>query len=158
MATAIIISIILVLLTFCLHQVSFTLFARIMMMGARDSHAGLYLLMLGIFAVHLVEILLYAAGYYVAANVFDLGLLQGERAAGALGYFYASAVFYTSLGLGDVLPNDHIRFIVGVETLNGLLLIAWSASFMFAAMGEFWHCLTGTSGDCPKGAHEETRA
>lgn len=143
MVTAILISIVLVLLTLCLHQAAFTLLVRTVPMGAHGSHPGLYLVMLGIFAVHLVEILLYSLGYYVAASFFDLGFLQGERGAGLLGYFYASAVFYTSLGFGDVLPNDHLRFIVGVEALNGLLLIAWSASFLFAVMGRFWHCLSG---------------
>ncbi|WP_339910905.1 ion channel [Symmachiella dynata] len=149
MATTVLISIILVLMTLCLHQASFTILVRVLLVGARDSHPRLYLLMLGIFAVHLVEILLYAAGFYVAANVFDLGLLQGERATGILGHFYASAVFYTSLGLGDVLPNDHLRFLAGVEALNGLLLIAWSASFLFTAMGQFWHCLTGVNANGP---------
>jgi Ion channel len=143
MVVAILISIILVLLTFCLHQATLTLLARLIPMGERSSHLGLYLLMLGVFTLHLVEILLYVPGYYLAADVFDLGYLEGPRSAGLLGHFYASAVFYTSLGLGDVLPNGHLRFIAGVETLNGLLLIAWSASFLFAAMGQFWHCLTG---------------
>lgn len=147
MVAAILISIVLVLLTLYLHQATFTLLARGIPMGARSSHLGLYLLMLGIFAVHLVEIMIYALGYYVAANILDIGVLEGERAAGLLGHFYASAVIYTSLGLGDVLPNGHLRFVVGVETLNGLLLIAWSASFLFAAMGQFWHCLAGTSTD-----------
>ena len=56
MATAILISIVLVLLTLCLHQAAFTLLARAVPMGAHGSHPGLYLVMLGIFAVHLVEI------------------------------------------------------------------------------------------------------
>lgn len=158
MATTILLSIILVLLTLCFHQATFTLLARSIPMGTRSSHPWLYLLMVGIFAVHLVEILLYAVGYYVAANFFDLGLLQGERAAGPLGHFYASAVIYTSLGLGDVLPNDHLRFVAGVEALNGLLLIAWSASFLFAAMGEYWHCLTGVGVNRQTGARKKRGA
>jgi len=144
MTIAMFIGAMLVLLTVFIHQAALTFLARAIPTGARSSHPSLYLLILGIFAVHLVEILLYAVGYYVAAEIFTLGLLEGERATGALGHFYASAVFYTSLGLGDVLPNDHLRFLAGVEALNGLLLIAWSASFLFAAMGQFWFCLTGS--------------
>lgn len=147
MVTIFFLSATLVLLTFFFHQAAFTLLARGLPSSAHSTQPQLYLLMLGIFAVHLVEILLYALGYFIAANFFDLGFLQGERAVGALGYFYASAVFYTSLGLGDVIPNDHLRFMVGVEALNGLLLIAWSASFLFAASGQFWSCLSGRNTD-----------
>ena len=143
MLAAILISIILVLLTLCLHQAGFVWLARIIPIGARSTHPGLYLLMLGIFAVHVAEIFLYALGFYVAINVFELGSLEGARASGVLGYFYASAVFYTSLGFGDVLPNGYLRFIVSIEALNGLLLIAWSAAFIFAVMGKSWHCFSG---------------
>jgi len=148
MIAAIFISLVLVLLTVGLHQSCFTLLSRKIPMGVRSTQPWLYVLMLGIFTVHFLEILLYALGYYVAASVFDLGYLEGERATGFLGHFYASAVIYTSLGFGDVLPNGHLRFIVGVEALNGLLLIAWSASFLFAMMGQFWHCISGSSNSC----------
>lgn len=143
MLAAILISIILVLLTLCLHQASFVWLARVIPIGARSTHPGLYLLMLGIFAVHVAEIFIYALGYYLAISVFDLGSLDGARASGVLGYFYASAVFYTSLGFGDVLPDGYLRFIVSIEALNGLLLIAWSAAFIFAVMGKSWHCFSG---------------
>ena len=51
---------------------------------------------------------------------------------------YYSIVTYTSLGLGDVYPVGHIRFITGIEVLNGLMLITWSASFTFIAMKRLW--------------------
>ncbi len=158
MAMIIFLSIILILLTLLLHQAALTFFARRMLMGARKSQLRLYFLMLGIFAAHLLEILLYSLGFYAATNIFDLGVLQGDRAVGALGYFYTSAVFYTSLGFGDVLPNDHLRFMAVVEALNGLLLIAWSASFLFNAMGQFWSCLTNSCTDDPSVARNETDA
>jgi len=157
MITAILISIVLVLLTLCLHQAGFVFLARTIPLGARSSHPGLYLLMLGVFAVHIVEILLYALGFYVAINIFELGSLEGARATGVLGYFYASAVFYTSLGFGDVLPNEHLRFIVGIEALNGLLLIAWSAAFIFAVMGKSWHCFSGDGSDQHRDARNDTK-
>ncbi|MFV2035496.1 MAG: ion channel, partial [Halocynthiibacter sp.] len=137
------ISIILVLLTLCLHQASFVWLARAIPIGANSTHPGLYVLMLGVFAIHVVEILIYALGFYVAINFFELGSLEGASASGVLGHFYASAVFYTSLGFGDVLPNGYLRFIVSIEALNGLLLIAWSAAFIFAVMGKSWHCFSG---------------
>lgn len=137
MLIIIILSTILVLVTLFLHQTTFRMLARCLPVGRCGSPSRIYLLMLAVFAVHLVEVLLYALGYYLASDIFGLGLLEGRQAAGELGHFYASAVFYTSLGLGDIIPNGHLRFMAGVEALNGLLLIAWSASFLFAATGQF---------------------
>lgn len=143
MILIILITLFLVLATFCLHQLAFTLLARTIPMGVRATHPWFYLMMLGIFSVHLLEILLYALGFYVAGNLLGLGYIEGEQASGVLGHFYASAVFYTSLGFGDVLPYGPMRFLASIEALNGLLLIAWSASFLFATMNRHWHCFSG---------------
>jgi hypothetical protein len=51
---------------------------------------------------------------------------------------YFSAVVYTTLGLGDVVPHGAIRFMAGTEALTGFLLITWSASFTFLEMQRFW--------------------
>lgn len=128
-------SIALVLLTTGIHLVFFSTIARAGNPRAQISDLRFYYLMLGIFGVHLIDIALYAFAYYLASDVFGIGALEGSPSEGALGHFYASAVIYTTLGFGDVLPQGHIRCLVATESLNGLLFIAWSASFMFAAMG-----------------------
>ncbi len=51
---------------------------------------------------------------------------------------YFSVVTYTSLGFGDQIPVAHARLIAGVEALNGLLLIGWTASFTYLAMERYW--------------------
>ena len=51
---------------------------------------------------------------------------------------YFSVVTYTSLGFGDQIPVSHARLIAGVEALNGLLLIGWTASFTYLAMERYW--------------------
>ncbi|URF49315.1 ion channel (plasmid) [Dinoroseobacter shibae] len=32
----------------------------------------------------------------------------------SLDYLYFSAVIYTSLGIGDIVPKEHLRFLTGV--------------------------------------------
>ncbi|MEO5607197.1 MAG: ion channel, partial [Polaromonas sp.] len=49
-----------------------------------------------------------------------------------------SAETYSSLGFGDLIPTGPIRMLAGIEALNGLLLIGWSASFVYIAMERFW--------------------
>ncbi len=89
-------------------------------------------------AAHVVEIVLYATAYWVSEQVLALGRFGGLAVERPLDYLYFSAVTYTSLGLGDVFPGGHLRFIAGIEALNGLLLIAWSGSFIYLAMGRLW--------------------
>lgn len=101
-------------------------------------HLRFYLLTLGLFAVHVVDITLYAFGFHLASSVLGLGELRGEGADGPLGHFYTSAVIYTTLGFGDVIPTGHLRCLTATAALNGLLFIAWSAAFIFANMARFW--------------------
>ena len=101
--------------------------------------------MLAIFAIHVVEMLLFAAGMYVAAHVFAIGGLSGEAAQTFRDYVYFSVVSYTTLGIGDIFPQGGLRLITGIEALIGLLMITWSASFTYLYMERFWRLgsLTG---------------
>ena len=91
-----------------------------------------------LFTAHIAEIALYAITYFLAEHVFLVGGFAGLPIAAPLDYFYFSATVYTSLGIGDIFPTGHIRFLTGIEALNGLLLVAWSASFLFALMNRIW--------------------
>lgn len=71
-------------------------------------------------------------------DVLAIGTFGGLAVEHPLDYLYFSIVSYTSLGLGDVFPGSHLRFLTGVETLNGILLIAWSGSFIYLTMGRLW--------------------
>lgn len=92
-----------------------------------------------LFWVHMLEIGAYAVAYYLAVNHLDIGRFMGEPISSPMSYFYYSGVMYTSLGLGDVYPTGHIRFITFMEALNGLMLITWSASFTYLSMKRSWH-------------------
>jgi len=97
-----------------------------------------FVIVICVFFAHLVEISLYAAAFAVGKLKLGLGDFGGESIVVPLDYLYFSIVSYTSLGIGDIFPSDHLRFITGVEALNGLLLIAWSGSFIFTAMAHLW--------------------
>ncbi len=92
------------------------------------------------FFAHTLEVWLYAIAYYFFSEVWVHGrlALNGQPLAELADYLYFSTVTYTSLGLGDVLPERELRLLVGVEALNGLVLIGWSASLTYLAMEKFW--------------------
>ena len=90
------------------------------------------------FVAHAVEIVLYGIALFVLIRYAGAGDLGGHRDASFLDCLYFSAETYTSLGLGDVASKGPVRFLAGAAALNGLLLIAWTASFLYLAMERFW--------------------
>lgn len=95
-------------------------------------------IMILLFVTHMLEIGVFAFAFVVAERGFGLGSFAGEPIVTLLDYYYFSAITYTSLGIGDIFPIGHLRFLTGVEALIGLLLIAWSASFLYATMNRLW--------------------
>ena len=92
---------------------------------------------LGIFLAHVVAIVLYAIGYFVMVLV-GAGTIEGHFNGDFLDFLYFSATSYTTLGVGDLFPQGPARILVGVESLNGFVLIGWSASFTYYSMQKFW--------------------
>lgn len=91
-----------------------------------------------LFLAHLFQVALYAIAYRVLEIQIVVGAFGGRRMTTMLDYFYYSFVCFTSLGIGDIFPIGHLRFMTGMEALNGLLLIAWSGSFLFISMQRLW--------------------
>ena len=82
------------------------------------------LVVFGIFALHTVQIWLYAALYML------LGEIESFEEA-----LYFSTVNFASLGYGDILLSQKWRLVGAIEAANGVLLIAWSTSFLLTVTG-----------------------
>lgn len=95
-------------------------------------------------AVHILEVLAFAVGLYVVGEIWGYGsLVSVEPVAEAnptllTTYIYFSFTSYTSLGIGDIYPVGMLRMLTGIESLLGLLMIGWSASFLYLEMRTFW--------------------
>jgi hypothetical protein len=100
------------------------------------------------FLAHTIEVWVYAVGFWLLGDDLELRSAIGDAPIHLFDYVYFSATTYTSLGFGDVYPAGEARLLAGVEALNGLLLIAWSASFTYLVMEKFWplHLDIGTQG------------
>lgn len=94
--------------------------------------------LIGALTAHVIEIWIFALGYYMMVSIGNFGMLNGAFNNTLMDCVYYSFVTYTSLGLGDIYPTGNIRFTTGLESLTGLVLITWSASFMFIEMQKFW--------------------
>lgn len=94
--------------------------------------------MLSAFLAHGLEILLYGLSFYLSIHYGELGRLSGTDKSSFMNCIYLSTETYSSLGFGDVVPLGPIRMLAGVEALNGLLLIGWTASYTYLAMEKYW--------------------
>lgn len=92
---------------------------------AHESLAGqgslIVFVVLGIVAIHTVEIWLYAVTF------LGIGALDDFEAA-----LYFSTVSFSSIGYGDIILEKSWRLISAIEGVNGLILIAWSTAFLFS--------------------------
>jgi hypothetical protein len=100
--------------------------------------ARIIAVVLATFVGHTAAVWTYAVAYWVLAVRWQVGGFAGLPVEGFQDCLYFSVVTYTSLGFGDHVPVSHARLIAGVEALNGLLLIGWSASFTYLAMERYW--------------------
>jgi Ion channel len=138
MLLAILLATLLVVATFLFHYKVLLLLAAFVPRLNIAAQAHVLIIVFALFLTHVAEIGFYAMVYAWAIHDLGLGSLKGLATHDPMEFLYFSIVTFTSLGLGDVYPDGHIRFLAGVETLNGLLLIAWSGSFTFLAMGRQW--------------------
>jgi hypothetical protein len=90
------------------------------------------------FVAHIAEIGLFAAGYFAMERLLGIGALAGHLAGTSIDFFYFSTTMYTTLGIGDIWATGPIRIVAGIESLTGLVLITWTASFSYLAMERFW--------------------
>ncbi len=97
--------------------------------------------LIGVFGAlfgHIVEVWLFAFGYYLKIHSGYFGTLLGDFDNSLMDCAYFSFTSYTTIGFGDVKPTGDIRFLAGLEALTGLVLIAWTSSFMFLEMQKLW--------------------
>ena len=92
----------------------------------------------GTLIAHTLEIWLFATAYYFLPAFEGWGSIAGAFDGSFMDCVYFSYTTFTTLGFGDIQPHGLIRHLVGVESLTGLLLITWTASFLYFEMQRYW--------------------
>lgn len=98
-------------------------------------------IVLGVFlalAAHAVEVWIFALAYFLMNRADEWGGLRGNFDGSLLDCVYFSFTTYTTLGTGDIEPFGDLRFLTGLESLTGLVLITWTASFLYLEMTRYW--------------------
>ena len=87
---------------------------------------------------HAIEIWIFAITYYFMNKSDDWGELSGNFDGSLFDCVYFSFTTFTTLGFGDIEPTGHLRYLTGIEALTGLVLITWTASFLYFEMQRYW--------------------
>ncbi|MDF2181877.1 potassium channel family protein [Neptuniibacter sp. CAU 1671] len=101
-----------------------------------------YRIVYGVFSAliaHSIEIWIFGLVYYFMNMVQVWGSLTGNIDGSLMDCAYFSFTVFTTLGFGDIEPIGHIRYLTGIESLTGLVLITWTASFLFVEMQKHWN-------------------
>ena len=100
-----------------------------------------YRIVLGVFGAltaHAVEVWIFAFGFYGMHHTEGWGHLEGNFGGSLLDCVYFSFTTFTTLGFGDIAPIGDLRYLTGIESLTGLVLITWTASFLYLEMQRYW--------------------
>lgn len=95
-------------------------------------------MMLGVMMLHVVEIWIFGLVLWGLLHWPEAGAIVGDHAPTLLDAVYFSAMSYTTVGFGDVVPVGPIRFLAGTGAVAGLVLIGWTISFTALEMERYW--------------------
>ncbi|MDX1678476.1 potassium channel family protein [Arsukibacterium sp.] len=100
-----------------------------------------YRIVVGVFGAliaHAIEIWVFALAYYLMHRADGWGELSGNSDGSLMDCVYFSFTVYSTVGFGDIAPLGELRYLTGIESLTGLVLITWTASFLFIEMQRNW--------------------
>jgi hypothetical protein len=99
-------------------------------------------IVLGVFlalVAHAIEVWIFAVAYYYMNHAAGWGHFEGNFEGSLMDCAYFSFTTFTTLGFGDITPHGDLRYLTGIESLTGLVLITWTASFLYLEMQRYWN-------------------
>lgn len=100
-----------------------------------------YRIVIGVFGsliAHSIEVWIFAIAYYFMNQLDGWGTLIGKFNGTLMDCAYFSFTVFSTVGFGDIEPTGNLRYLTGIESLTGLVLITWSASFLYIEMQRHW--------------------
>ena len=122
----------------CVGFIHYVMMSRINVVLQRwlpDPDRRLLGLLSVIFVVHMIQAGVFAVAFVLGQEI-GLGGFKPDKPLTFLEIYYFSLVNYTTLGLGDIYPSEHLRIMAGIEAFIGFLLLSCSASLLFNLVSE----------------------
>lgn len=152
MVWVILICLVLIAVTILIHYEALRTTSRIFVHINIAARARILIVLAVTLLSHFLQVMLYALAYYVIHYTGKIGYIAGAHPFDLENAFYFSISSYTTLGIGDLVPHGGLRILSGVEALNGLVMVGWTASFTYLTMEKFWHlhAVKGAKGIQPR--------
>lgn len=135
-----------VILCVVLHYEALRMISDLLPTPRHQHRRRIVFLILCLMLVHCVEIWVFGFAYFGLLQYQQFGILVGMTDLSFFNCIYYSAIVFSTLGFGDLVPEGPIRFLTGMEAIAGLTFITWSASFTIVDMMNTWGN-SGSEGD-----------
>ena len=119
-----------------IHYEGLRLLGKMKIQGLNDRHRVIFMI-LCIMILHIIEVWVFGVTYYMLLLQGHFGGFEGMAHVALFDAVYFSATVFSTLGFGDIVPVGAIRFVTGTQSIAGLTLITWSASFTFLELMSF---------------------
>ena len=139
MAIVFIVNILVIALAVIIH---YEFLYRITVLMPRLKIRHRFRIVFGVFlalTAHAAEVWVFAISFYLMNKSQNWGTLEGNFDGSLWDCAYFSFTTFTTLGFGDIQPTGDLRFLTGLESLTGLVLITWTASFLYLEMTRYWN-------------------
>ena len=96
-------------------------------------------LIVGAITAHMIEIVVIGLGMFFLCTYYPDAIVDGEPRPESVGdYIYFAATCYTTIGFGDMVPEEGMRFLASLTGVTGLVCITWTASLTYLQMERSW--------------------
>lgn len=129
------------LITVGLHYEALVFISYFVRRVSGSKRVGVALAVTMALGAHIAEVTVYAVAWYLLVDGGAVELSHFEREVfdpALIDIFYFSGTVYTSLGFGDIVPSQGGQVLAVTESVTGLVLIAWTASYTFFEMQTHW--------------------
>lgn len=127
-----------IILCTALHYETLRLLSTRVPLPKASPRPRIIMLILVLLMLHIAEIWIFGAAYYLLLATGDHSVLVGASSQSIADCVYFSASVFSTVGFGDISPTGPIRFLTGTEAVAGLTFITWSASYTFLVMQNTW--------------------
>lgn len=134
MPAAIFLSIGLIVVTVTVHFCVFRQISIALLRWSCPCYCGLMLAVGSITLAHVAEAAVFSLAFWWGDATLEIGTFGKAQAMSWMDYFYFSLVNFTTLGRGELVPTDHLRFLAAIEAFVGFLMITASGSYVLQVM------------------------
>lgn len=94
-------------------------------------HTAVLIAFHGLLVLHLTEVLLFAALYWLLLGWEAIGGFGGDWTGSAADHIVFAGSTFTTLGASEIKAQGPLRLVAFSQALGGFMVLTWSATFLY---------------------------